>query len=208
MIMRVPIHPDDLVAGTGFIRLARTLKREWLGIEPISLSQASELMSRCLGYSNLHDMKRNAKQGSAEFAPLANVMTQCLATMTAELMESGQCRVLNIGELQEQIFQWPFLQLSTYRNHYGHADNRVVGQAVKTELIDAYMDTLTARPKQQMPVLPPPFTTRDLQAMLGHVPLNSTFDYLSMTSGKCLHGVDGASLMTSVDCLICKPLIH
>jgi hypothetical protein len=205
--MRVPIHPDDLVAGTGFIRLARTLKRDWLGIEPISLSNASELMSRCLGYSNLHDLKRDAKQGSVEFAPLAVVMTQCLATVTAELLESGKCRVFNIGELQEQIFQWPFLQLSTYRNHYGHADNRVVGQAVKTELIDAYLDTLPTRPKQQMRLLKAPFTTRELQAMLGHLPLDSTPDYLSVTSGKCLHSVDGASPMTPFECLICKPSI-
>jgi hypothetical protein len=207
MIMRVPIRPDDLFAGTGFIRLARTLKRDWLGIEPISLSQASELMSRCLGYSNLHDLKREAKLDSAEFVPLAAAMTQCLATMTAELMESGQCRVLNIGELQEQIFQWPFLQLSSYRSHYGHTDNRMVGQAVKTELIEAYLDTMPTRPKQQMPSAGAPFTTRELQAMLGHVPLYSTSDYLSVTSGTCLHGADGSRIQ-HVDCLICKPLIH
>ncbi|RMW23476.1 hypothetical protein ALO95_200184 [Pseudomonas syringae pv. antirrhini] len=205
--MRVPIHPDDLVAGTGFIRLARTLKRDWLGIEPISLSQASELMSRCLGYSNLHDLKRDAKQGSAEFVPLASVMTQCLATMTASLMESGKCRMLNIGELQEQIFQWPFLQLTTYRNHYGHTDNRMVGQAVKTELIDAYLDTLPTRPKQQLPAAGAPFTTRELHAMAGYLPLHETLDYLSVTSGQCLHGEDG-SPMQHVDCLICKPLMH
>lgn len=205
--MRVPIHPDDLFAGTGFIRLARTLKRDWLGIEPISLSQASELMSRCLGYSNLHDLKRDAKLDSAEFVPLATAMTQCLATMTAELMESGQCRMLNIGELQEQIFQWPFLQLSTYRNHYGHTDNRMVGQAVKTELIDAYLDTLPTRPKQQIPSVRVPFTTRELHAMTGHVSIHETLDYLSVTSGKCHHGADGSPIL-HVDCLICKPLIH
>ena len=205
--MRVPIHPDDLFAGTGFIRLARTLKRDWLGIEPISLSQASELMSRCLGYSNLHDLKRDAKLDSAEFVPLATAMTQCLATMTAELMESGQCRMLNIGELQEQIFQWPFLQLSTYRNHYGHTDNRMVGQAVKTELIDAYLDTLPTRPKQQIPSVRVPFTTRELHAMAGHVSIHETLDYLSVTSGKCHHGADGSPIL-HVDCLICKPLIH
>lgn len=205
--MRVPIHPDDLFAGTGFIRLARTLKRDWLGIEPISLSQASELMSRCLGYSNLHDLKRDAKLDSAEFVPLATAMTQCLATMAAELMESGQCRMLNIGELQEQIFQWPFLQLSTYRNHYGHTDNRMVGQAVKTELIDAYLDTLPTRPKQQIPSVRAPFTTRELHAMAGHVSIHETLDYLSVTSGKCHHGADGSPIL-HVDCLICKPLIH
>lgn len=205
--MRVPIHPDDLFAGTGFIRLARTLKRDWLGIEPISLSQASELMSRCLGYSNLHDLKRDAKLDSAEFVPLAAAMTQCLATMTAELMESGQCRMLNIGELQEQIFQWPFLQLSTYRNHYGHTDNRMVGQAVKTELIDAYLDTLPTRPKQQIPSVRAPFTTRELHAIAGHVSLHETLDYLSVTSGKCHHGADGSPVL-HVDCLICEPLIH
>jgi hypothetical protein len=165
--MRVPIHPDDLLDGTGFIRLAKTLKRDWLGTKPISLSEASELMAKSLGYSNLHDLQCQAVQADAPFAPLETVMIQCFSTLTSELLGSGTCKVFNIGELQEQIFQWPFLQLKTYRDHYGHADNRALGRKIKTKLITDYLATLPTTPELRRSATTTPFSTRELQAIVG-----------------------------------------
>jgi hypothetical protein len=178
MNMRVPICPKDLVAGSGFTRLAKRLKRDWPGTEPLRLSEAQEILARCLGYASYHEVVQLAQepQGNIDFPPLQSVMVDCLNTVWHELFKGGRCKTFNLGELQKNIYNWPFLLLSVYRKHYGHADNYIVGRAIRTDHIETFLRTQT---------LSPEYISKVIQEKLGHEITMSTSAYISTPMGNC-----------------------
>ena len=181
-MLRVPIFLNDLNAGSGFSRLAKTLKRDWLGINVIGLSEAQNLLARCLGYDDYHAVRATAAASesdpcSRECPALVDVMNECMATMTAELASAGRCKAFSFEELQAQIFSWPFLQLSTYRQQYGHSNNRIVERAIRAELIKSDSQAplkLTMKSSDSSYEI---FLSHDLQAMSQH--------YLNTPQGIC-----------------------
>jgi hypothetical protein len=181
MIMRVPIFPEDLIQGSGFTRLAKRLKRDWLGTKPLRLSEAQEILAHCLGYSSYHDVAQSAEmyRDDIDFPPLQELMIDCLQTISAELYDNGHCKVFNLGELQENIYNWPFLLLNVYRKHYGHSDNHIVGQAIKVDHIGAFIRTQTLRPEYRPQAFKTGFSSKQLQAMMGHQDHQSTEAYVS-----------------------------
>lgn len=205
--MRVPISLNDLNAGSGFSRLAKNLKRDWLGINPIGLSEAQNLLARCLGYQDYHEVRATAAGSGSnpdtrECPPLVDVMTQCLATMTAKLANIDRCKAFNIGELQAKIFSWPFLQLSVYRQQYGHSNNRIVEQAIKAGLMKSALQiTLTLTMKSPDPAYDI-FLNHDLQAMSRH--------YRKTPQGICPNGSTPPSAFADAnsECLQCPPFVQ
>jgi hypothetical protein len=172
-MLRVPISLDDLNAGSGFSRLAKTLKRDWLGINAIGLSEAQNLLARCLGYDDYHAVRATATASESdtrahECPALVDVMNECLAMMTAELASAGKCKAVAFEELQAQILRWPFLQLSAYRQQYGHSDNRIVEQAIRAELIKPDLQTPLALTTKYSDSSYKIFISHDLQAMSQH----------------------------------------
>lgn len=203
--MRVPISLNDLNAGIGFSRLAKNLKRGWLGINPIALSEAQNLLARCLGYEDYHAVRATAAGSGSdsdahECPPLIDVITQCLATMTAELANVDRCKAFNLEELQAKICSWPFLQLSVYRQQYGHSDNRIVERAIKAEAIkSALQTTLTTKSSDfSYDIL----LNHDLQAMSQH--------YWKTPLGICPNASTPPSGFadSNFECLQCPPFLH
>lgn len=184
--MRVPIYPQDLNGGSGFARLAKCLKRDWPGDEAIRLSEAQDLLARCFGYSDHHQIRSSASStssGRVAYPPLASVVAQCMQTLSSELIGGGRAKFFDLTKLQAQVIDWPFLQLSAYREHYGHSDNRVVSQAVTAELIEAFLSTQKA-----LSVQPDDPTherrLKKLDAALGHHPVASSMEYISSSKRK------------------------
>ncbi|TWC11827.1 hypothetical protein FBY05_1358 [Pseudomonas sp. SJZ083] len=91
--MRVPIFPQDLTAG-GFTRLAKRLKRDWPGPHPLRLSEAQELLARCLGYASYHELYQSAgvHPENVDFPPLGVLMVECLHTIWSEVFNGGYCQ--------------------------------------------------------------------------------------------------------------------
>lgn len=179
--MRVPIYPADLNADSGFTRVAESLKRDWPGEEPIGISEAQNLLAKCLGYSDYHQVKSTTPAEGAAYPSLATVVAHCMKTLSSELIGSGRAKFFDLGRLQAQVTDWPFLQLSVYRDHYGHSDNHVVNQAVNAELIEAFLSTQKARPTQGTSEL----SIEKLQSMTGHKPTNSTLVCVKTSMGAC-----------------------
>lgn len=203
--MRVPISLNDLNTGSGFSRLAKNLKRDWLGINPIALSEAQNLLARCLGYEDYHAVRATAAGSDSnpdaqECPPLVDVMTQCLATMTAELANVDRCKAFNLEELQAEIFSWPFLQLSVYRQQYGHSDNRIVEQAIKAEAIkSALLTALTMKSSDSSYDI---LLNHDLPAMRQH--------YRKTPLGICPNASTPPPTFADAnfECLKCPPFLH
>ena len=178
--MRVPICQQDLIAGSGFKRLAKRLKRDWPGTEPLRLSEAQEILARCLGYGSYHEVAQSADmpQDNVDFPPLQTLMADVLFTLWEELFKDGRCGTFNLGELQANIYNWPFLLLTVYRKHYGHSDNHIVGRAVRVAHIEAFL--LTQVPSENLPpLLKTGLSSTQPQAMMGHQNHASTEAYVS-----------------------------
>ena len=208
MIVRVPLYPQDLTGGSGFSRIAKHLKRDWPGAEPIGLSKAQNILARCFGYSDYHEVRSSPPPENPDFPSLAHVVALCMKTLSCELTGDGRWSLFDMGELQENIFGWPFLQLSVYREHYGHSDNWLVGQLVKSELIETFLTTQKTKPEPYVDEVP----IEKLQSMTGHNSTASTAGYVSNTMGVCLnelpHGTSRASALPSGKCVMCGPPAH
>ncbi len=203
--MRVPVYHQDLTSGSGFSRIAKNLKRDWPGAEPIGLSKAQNVLARCFGYSDYYDVRSSVQPETLDLPSLALVVAQCMKTLSAELLGGGRWVLFDMGELQEKVFGWPFLQLSAYREHYGHSDSRLAGQLAKAELIQEFLDTQKTKPK-------PFFNTLHVEkthAMTGHNSKASTAGYVPTSMGVCLnkssHDLDRYSISPFEKCVTCGP---
>jgi len=214
MTMRVPIFPEDLNGGSGFARLAKCLKRDWPGTEPLRLSEAQNLLARCLGYSDYYHLRSSAAEKDVVYPPLMVVTSQCLATLSGELIGGGRGRIFNLGELQSQIFDWPFLQLSVYRNHYGHSDNRLVSAEVRVEVVEAFLSTQNTRPEfrpHEIRGIINGFSTKNLQAMVRHYTKTSSSEHVSTPIDPCEHlcphDTIGPLARPNVPCPMCESYV-
>lgn len=203
--MRVPVYPQDLIGGSGFSRIAKHLKRDWPGAEPIGLSKAQNILAHCFGYSDYYDVRSSPPPENPDLPSLAHVVAQCMKTLSSELLDNDRWALFDMSELQEKIFGWPFLQLSAYREHYGHSDNRLAGQLAKAELIEAFLATQKTKPKPYVDELP----IEKLQAMTGHNSTASTAGYVPTSMGVCLnelpYGTDRSSVLPAGKCVTCGP---
>ncbi|WP_146118122.1 hypothetical protein [Pseudomonas poae] len=199
--MRVPIYPQDLNSGSGFARIAKCLKRDWPGTEPIRLSEAQNLLAKSFGYSDYHQLRSSSPEG-VPCPSVATVVAHCMMTLSSELIGDGRALFFDLGELHMQVINWPYLQLSVYRERYGHSDNRIVGQAANAELIDAFLATQKTRPELQSSGLTDKLSRRKLAAMVGHHPEMSTEAYMSTPMGVCS---DTTRASTGMQCQPCGP---
>lgn len=181
--MRVPIYPVDLNPGSGFTRIAESLKRDWPGEKAIEISEAQNLLAKCLGYSDYRQVRSTTPAEGAAYPSLATVVAHCMKPLSSELIGGGRAKFFDLGRLQAQVTDWPFLQLSVYRDHYGHSDNHVVSQAVNAELIEAFLSAQKTKPTQGTTEL----SIEKLQSMTGHKPANSTLVYAETSMGACLN---------------------
>lgn len=208
--MRVPIYPQDLNSGSGFARLAKCLKRDWPGTEPIRLSEAQNLLARCFGYSDYHQIISSNSPKIVAYPSIADVVAQCMETLCGELLGGGRAKFFDLGKLQTQVIDWPFLQLSVYRKQYGHSDNRVVAKAVIAELIEAFLSTQKAHSEVQPDKRTHELRLNRLDAMLGHLSVNSCAAYVSPPMGVCTHQSPYDANQPSsggMSCLSCGPSI-
>lgn len=182
--MRVPIYPQDLNSGSGFARLAKCLKRDWPGTEPIRLSEAQNLLARCFGYSDYHRIISSNSPETVAYPSLAYLVPQCMEMLCGELIGGGRAKFFDLTKLQAQVIDWPFLQLSVYRKHYGHSDNRVVSQAVTAELIEAFLSTQKALSDVQPDEPTHERRLKKLDAALGHHSVASSMEYISSSKRK------------------------
>jgi hypothetical protein len=203
MTVRVPVYPQDLAGGSAFSRIAKNLKRDWPGAEPIGLSKAQNILARCFDYSDYHDLQSSVQPENPDLPSLALVVAQCMRTLSAELLGSGGWVMFEIGALQEKVLAWPFLQLSAYREHYGHSDNRLAGQLAKAELIETFLATQRNRPRAPLD---------ELRALTGHLSTASTVGYMPTSMGVCLNEPPcdpyQSSGISPEKCFTCGPSIR
>lgn len=115
--MRIPIYTADLCDKRGFKRIAKKLQRSWPSAVLLRLSSAQEILSRGLGYRDLHDLWQSSDKCDRH----APVPTQSEARDGIGTSIFVFCRSRDITDIDENnvahlVTLLPLQELSVYQN--------------------------------------------------------------------------------------------
>lgn len=115
--MRIPIYPADLNPQKGFKQIAKKIQRNWPGSEPVNLSAAREILARCLGYKDYHDVTRSADGWSDDTtAPEIEDLRAAILVSLGKQLDAGSSSVsVNLERLTTFVERLPLTALQTYR---------------------------------------------------------------------------------------------
>ena len=115
--MRIPIYPADLAPQQGFKRIAKVVKRDWPGHEPISLSAAREILARCFGYNDYHDVCRSAEvcPDHAPAPAMGDLRATTLVAFANKLHSESSGERVDLEKLTAFVESLPLKFLQTYR---------------------------------------------------------------------------------------------
>lgn len=182
--MRVPIFSKDLESGKGVLRLARCLQRDWPSEEPIKLSTAQNLMSRCLGYADFHEVKVNADSTNSVFPSLEDVQTQSCAVIKAELAKYFQPVEIGSEDLHARISKWPFMHLHAFHMRSGEPSAKLSEEALLMSEKAALYYALSV-PKLEQDAIDVQAIFERVRSAMGHNPKEMTLSYLKAPIGQC-----------------------
>ncbi|WP_443694733.1 hypothetical protein [Pseudomonas sp.] len=182
--MRVPIFSKDLESGKGVLRLARCLQRDWPSEEPIKLSAAQNLMSRCLGYVDFHDVKVSADSANSVFPSLEDVQAQSCAVIKAELAKYSQPVEISGEDLYVRISKWPFMHLHAFHMRSGEPGVKLSEEALLMSEKAALYYALSV-PKLELDEIDVQAIFERVRSAMGHNPKELTLSYLKTPIGQC-----------------------
>jgi|LNAP01.1.fsa_nt_gb hypothetical protein len=115
--MRIPIYPADLNPQKGFKRIAKVIHRDWPGPDPVNLSAAREILARCVGYQNYHDVTRSADKwpDNAPAPEVEDLRAAILVALANKLHAESLSNSVDIEKLTAFVERLPLNVLQTYR---------------------------------------------------------------------------------------------
>lgn len=115
--MRIPVYSADLNPQKGFKQIAKKIQRDWPGSEPVNLSAAREILARCLGYKDYHDVTRSADGWSDDAAApeMEDLRAAILVSLANQLHTGSSSTSVNLIKLTTFVECLPLKVLQTYR---------------------------------------------------------------------------------------------
>ncbi|ANJ54834.1 hypothetical protein PMA3_06525 [Pseudomonas silesiensis] len=115
--MRIPIYPADLNPQKGFKRIAKVIHRDWPGPEPVNLSAAREILARCFGYKDYHDVTRSADgwPDDASAPEVEDLRAAILVSLANQLHAESSSISVDLERLTTFVESLPLKVLQTYR---------------------------------------------------------------------------------------------
>ena len=182
--MRVPIFSKDLESGKGVLRLARCLQRDWPGKNQIKLSTAQNLMSRCLGYVDFHDVRVSADCADPVFPSLEDVQAQSFATIKTEIAKYYRPADISDEDIYARICKWPFIHLHAFRTLSGGSGVKLSEEALqlskKTTLHYRTLVSTTALDANDFKTI-----FERVRSAFGHNSKELTMSYIKKPIGYC-----------------------
>ncbi|HGM4967398.1 MULTISPECIES: hypothetical protein [Pseudomonas] len=194
--MQISLFAADFVSGKGILRLARCLQRDWPGNKKIKLSAAQNLMSRCLGYVDLHDARKSIDKDDLQFVSLEEIKAQSLRVIDAMLNNTCPGQNIDYAALNDQIEKWPFKHLAIYKILDAPPPTEVCKKTIQSkafELTTLYInnyDSVISR----------------VQKALGHIPVETTNYYMKHAIGHCRNDLSPNRVEIPIEtgeCLTC-----
>lgn len=203
--MRVPIFSKDLESGKGVLRLARCLQRDWPGKNQIKLSTAQNLMSRCLGYVDFHDVRVSADCADPVFPSLEDVQAQSFAIIKAEMAKYYRPPEISNEDIYARICKWPFMHLHAFRMQSGESGVKLSEETLQMSK-KATLYYTTSAPNPAPDGIDVKTIFERVRSAMGHNPTELTMSYLKSPIGYCRSSEDTPAASNPLtECHNCGP---
>lgn len=114
--MRVPIYTADLSEKRGFKRIAKKLQRNWPDVTPLNLASAQGILSRGLGYRDLHDLQQSAEEGVPHSLLITqNEVRDGIASSIFAFFQAGKFASVSEGDLDRLVKLLPLQELRAFQ---------------------------------------------------------------------------------------------
>jgi integrase len=114
--MRLSICAADLKAGHGFKRVAKRLQKYWPSAQPISLSAAQQILSRGLGYRDLHDLERSVQIIDPDTPKVsAAEVREGISKSVAEFCQSSKVSDIDDAEIERLVALLPLQEFGVFQ---------------------------------------------------------------------------------------------
>ena len=115
--MRIPIYTADLSDKRGFKRIAKKLQRSWPSVVPLMVSSAQEILSRGLGYCDLHDLQQSSDKCDRHApVPTQSEARDGISTSIFVFCQSKEITDIDENNVAHLVTLLPLQELSVYQN--------------------------------------------------------------------------------------------
>lgn len=115
--MRTPIYTADLCDKRGFKCIAKKLQRNWPSAVPLKLSSAQEILSRGLGYRDLHDLQQSSEKCDHQApVPTQPEVRDGICTSIIVFCQSRGITDIDDSKITLLVMSLPLQQLCVYKS--------------------------------------------------------------------------------------------
>lgn len=152
--MRVPISLADLRVRYGFNRIAKKLQRNWRGAFSLSLASSQEILSKGLGYQDLHDLQTSASEHGKNVAgPTQDEVRDGISNAIIAFCQSKKVTDMDERDVNQLVSLLPLHELTVFQMSLSQQPSAPASQSV-FELITRPADDLTMAANQEQSTRP------------------------------------------------------
>ncbi|RWU24953.1 hypothetical protein DM813_04195 [Pseudomonas alkylphenolica] len=149
--MRVPITLADLRAKYGFNRISKKLQRNWPGTVSVSLASSQDILSRGLGYRDLHDLQNSTdKQLQSGSRPSQDEVRDWISTSIITFCQSK--KVIDIGnpDVARLVALLPLHELTAFQTSRAQQRGTLLPMSLVEVLMSPTQDLDGASGEEQL----------------------------------------------------------
>lgn len=129
--MRVPIYLADLRIKYGFNRIVKKLQRNWLSVFSLSLASSQEILSKGLGYQDLHDLQTSASEHAKNVAgPTQNEVRVGISNAITAFCQSKKVTDMGERDVNQLVRLLPLHELTVFQTSRSQQAGTLASQSV------------------------------------------------------------------------------
>lgn len=146
--MRVPISLADLRVKYGFNRIAKKLQRNWRSTFSLSLASSQEILSKGLGYQDLHDLQKSANEHAKTVAvPTQDEVRDGISNSITDFCQSKKVTDMSERDVNHLVSLLPLHELTVFQTSRSQQAGTLASQSV-FELITGPANNLAVAANQ------------------------------------------------------------
>lgn len=127
--LRVPISLADLRVKYGFNRIVKKLQRNWRGTPSLSLASSQKILSRGLGYEDLHDLQTSADQHAKSVVrPTQDKVRDGISTSIIAFCHSSKVTDMSERDVDQLVRVLPLHELAVFQTSRSQQDGAIASQ--------------------------------------------------------------------------------
>ena len=152
--MRVPISLADLRVKYGFNRIAKKLQRNWRSAFSLSLASSQEILSKGLGYQDLHDLQTSASEHGKNVAgPTQDEVRNGISNAITAFCQSKKVTDMDERDVNQLVSLLPLHELTVFQMSRSQQPSALASQSV-FELLTRPANDLTRAANQEQSTRP------------------------------------------------------